>query len=109
RAAAICVGLFVLGTAAVVAGYLYLSREIPTFDSVKDYHPMVSTKVVAQDGSVIGQFYKERRTVVPMDKIPRVLVQAVISAEDKDFYKHPGFNPIALIRAGLVDAVSGRK
>src|SRR5438874_5065468 len=44
-----------------------------------------------------------------MDQIPRVLVQAVISAEDKDFYKHPGFNFFALARAALVDAVSGRK
>src|SRR5439155_1101736 len=41
--------------------------------------------------------------------VPRVLVQAVISAEDKDFYKHPGFNFFALARAALVDAVSGRK
>jgi penicillin-binding protein 1A len=93
----------------LVAGYLYLAREIPTFDSVKDYHPMVSTKVVAQDGTVVGQFYRERRTVVSMDKIPRVLVQAVISAEDKDFYKHPGFNPFSLVRAAIVDALSGQK
>src|SRR5216684_3944155 len=93
----------------LVAGYLYLAREIPTFDSVKDYHPMVSTKVVAQDGTVVGQFYRERRTVVSMDKIPRVLVQAVVSAEDKDFYKHPGFNPFSLVRAAIVDALSGQK
>src|SRR5437870_1688454 len=99
----------VLVLLGLVAGYLYLAREVPTFDSVKDYHPMASTKVVAQDGTVVGQFYRERRTVVPMDKIPRVLVQAVISAEDKDFYKHPGFNPFSLVRAAVIDALSGRK
>ncbi|TMB08055.1 MAG: hypothetical protein E6J64_03045, partial [Deltaproteobacteria bacterium] len=99
----------VLVLLGLVAGYLYLAREVPTFDSVKDYHPMASTKVVAQDGTVVGQFYRERRTVVPMDKIPRVLVQAVISAEDKDFYKHPGFNPFSLVRAAVVDALSGQK
>src|ERR1700674_1179697 len=44
-----------------------------------------------------------------MDQIPRVLVQAVISAEDKDFYKHAGVNPFALVRAAVVDALSGRK
>src|SRR5439155_5780510 len=74
----------VLVLLGLVAGYLYLAREVPTFDSVKDYHPMASTKVVAQDGTVVGQFYRERRTVVPMDKIPRVLVQAVISAEETE-------------------------
>src|SRR5438445_7060893 len=99
----------VLVLLGLVAGYLYLAREVPTFDTVKDYHPMASTKVVAQDGTVVGQFYRERRTVVPMDKIPRVLVQAVISAEDKDFYKHPGFNPFSLVRAAVVDALSGQK
>src|SRR5207248_8250087 len=99
----------VLVLLGLVAGYLYLAREVPTFDSVKDYHPMASTKVVAQDGTVVGQIYRERRTVVPMDKIPRVLVHALISAEDKDFYKHPGFNPFSLVRAAFVDAVSGQK
>src|SRR5260370_12508725 len=44
-----------------------------------------------------------------MEEMPRMLVQAVISAEDKDFYKHPGFNFIALARAAVVDALSGRK
>ena len=109
RAAWTCGAGAVLLLLALVAGYLYLAREIPTFDTVKDYHPMVSTKVVAQDGTLVGQFYRERRTVVSMDKIPRVLVQAVTSAEDKDFYKHPGFNPFSLARAAIVDALSGQK
>ncbi|HWE24690.1 MAG TPA: PBP1A family penicillin-binding protein, partial [Myxococcales bacterium] len=109
RAAWTCAALLLFGIAALVGGYLYLAREIPTFDTVKDYRPMLSTKVVAQDGTVVGQFYQERRTLVAMDKIPRVLVQAVISAEDKDFYKHPGFNPFSLARAAVVDALSGEK
>ncbi len=98
-----------IGTAAVIGGYLWLAREIPTFDSIRDYHPIVTSKVVTGDGTLVGKFYKERRTVVKMDQVPRVLVQAVISAEDKDFYKHPGFNLLALARAVVVDAVSGRK
>ena len=101
--------LIVLGLVALIGGYVYISREIPTFDSVRDYHPFAATKVVTADGSVVGQFHRERRTVVKMDQIPRVLVQAVISAEDKDFYKHPGFNFFALARAAVVDALSGRK
>ena len=109
RAAWTCAIAALLCLAALTGGYFYLAREIPTFDTVKDYRPLASTKVVAQDGTVIGQFYRERRTVVAMDKIPRILVQAVISAEDKDFYKHPGFNPFSLARAAIVDAVSGEK
>jgi len=109
RAAWTAGALAVAGILAMLAGYIYISREIPTFDSVRDYHPFVASKVVAADGSVVGQFYRERRTVVKMDQIPRVLVQAVISAEDKDFYKHPGFNFFALARAAVIDALSGRK
>src|SRR5262249_32553202 len=92
-----------------IGGYFYIAREIPSYESIRDYHPFVSSKVVAGDGTVLGQFYRERRTVVKMDQIPRVLIQAVTSAEDKDFYKHPGFNIIALARAVVVDAISGRK
>jgi penicillin-binding protein 1A len=103
------IALVVAGAALCIGAYIYISREIPTFDSIADYKPFVATKVVTSDGTVVGQFFKERRTVVKMDQIPRVLVQAVISAEDKDFYKHPGFNFIALARAAVVDAISGRK
>ncbi|TMA17751.1 MAG: penicillin-binding protein, partial [Deltaproteobacteria bacterium] len=99
----------VVATVALFAGYLYLAREVPTFDTVKDYRPLVSSHVIARDGTVVGEFFKERRTVVPMEKIPRVLLQAVISAEDKDFYQHPGVNPVALVRAAIVDTLSGRK
>src|SRR5581483_6883394 len=109
RASIAAAVLAVFAIAAIALGYIYISREIPTFDSVRDYHPFVASKVIAADGSVVGQFYRERRTVVKMDKIPRVLVQAVISAEDKDFYKHPGFNFFALLRAAAVDALSGKK
>src|SRR2546421_4331556 len=109
RAAWTAGALAVAGILAVLAGYIYISRETPTFDSVRDYHPFVASKVVAADGTLVGQFYRERRTVVKMDQIPRVLVQAVISAEDKDFYKHPGFNFFALARAAVIDALSGRK
>ena len=98
-----------LGLLTLVAGYFWISRQIPTFDSVRDYHPLVSTKVIAADGSTTGEFFRERRTVVKMDQVPRVLVQAVLAAEDKDFYKHHGFNPVALARALVVDLASGRK
>lgn len=109
RAAWTFAAFALLSVAGLVAGYLYLAREIPTFDSIRDYHPFAASKVVAADGSLVGQFYRERRTVVKMDRIPRVLVQAVTSAEDKDFYRHPGFNVLALARAVVVDAISGRK
>ena len=88
-------------------GYIYISREIPTFDSVNDYHPFVATKVVAADGSVIGQFYRERRTVVTMDKIPQLLVRGGDQRRGQGLLQAPGFNSLALVRAAIVDATHG--
>jgi len=62
-----------LGAVALFAGYLYLAREVPTFDTVKDYRPLLSSHVVARDGTVVGEFFKERRTVVPMDRFRRTI------------------------------------
>lgn len=109
RALVASVVLFVLGVGALVGGYLYVVREIPPFESMKDYKPFVATQVVAEDGTLLGQFFREKRTVVKIEEVPRVLVNAVISSEDKDFYKHAGVNPLALARAVVVDLLSGRK
>jgi penicillin-binding protein 1A len=108
---ALTAGLLLVGVALLAAalGTFLIAREIPAMESVRDYQPFVATKVVAQDGTAVGQFFREKRTVVKMDQIPQVLVQAVISAEDKDFYTHPGFNLLAMTRAVIVDALSGRK
>jgi penicillin-binding protein 1A len=108
---ALSAGLLLFGVVAAAAalGTFLIAREIPAMESVRDYQPFVATKVVAQDGTAVGQFFREKRTVVKMDQIPQVLVHAVISAEDKDFYTHPGFNLLAMTRAVIVDALSGRK
>ncbi|HXN56387.1 MAG TPA: transglycosylase domain-containing protein, partial [Myxococcales bacterium] len=108
---AVSAGLLLFGAVVVAAalGTFLIAREIPAMESVRDYQPFVATKVVAQDGTAVGQFFREKRTVVKMDQVPQVLVHAVISAEDKDFYTHPGFNLLAMTRAVIVDALSGRK
>ncbi|GAC1347299.1 MAG: PBP1A family penicillin-binding protein [Myxococcales bacterium] len=108
---AISAALLLVAASAIslVLAAVLIAREIPAMESVRDYQPFVATKVVTQDGAAVGNFFREKRTVVRMDQVPQVLVQAVISAEDKDFYKHPGFNLLAMVRAVVVDALSGRK
>ena len=71
-----------------VGTYIYISREIPTFDSIADYHPAVASKVSTSDGSVIGQFYRERDGGGDGQHL-RMLVQAVVSAEAR-IHEHPG-------------------
>ncbi|HET6440375.1 MAG TPA: PBP1A family penicillin-binding protein [Anaeromyxobacter sp.] len=74
------------------------TRELPAFDTLKDYQPLVSSHVFAADGSEVFQFFRERRTVVPFAEIPEVLKKAVLAAEDAKFYQHEGINYLAIAR-----------
>ncbi len=102
-------GLFLIGVVGLVAGYIWISRETPAMESIADYKPFMTSHVVTEDGTLVGEFFREKRTVVKMDQVPRILIQAVTAAEDKDFYKHPGVNFVAILRAMVVDVFSGRR
>jgi len=84
----------------LLAGGVILAwtRELPAFDTLKDYEPLVSTRVYALDGTEAFQFSRERRTVVPIEDIPDVLKKAVLAAEDARFYQHEGVNYLAIFR-----------
>jgi penicillin-binding protein 1A len=88
-----------LGSALLAAGVLFAwTRELPAFDGLKDYEPLVSTRVLGADGKEAFQFARERRSVVPIGEIPAVLKKAVLAAEDAHFYEHEGLNYLAIIR-----------
>jgi penicillin-binding protein 1A len=74
------------------------TRELPAFGGLKDYAPLVTTRVFGADGSEVFQFARERRTVVPLEQIPLVLRKAVLAAEDAHFYEHEGVNYLAIAR-----------
>ncbi|HET7825814.1 MAG TPA: PBP1A family penicillin-binding protein [Anaeromyxobacter sp.] len=77
------------------------SRELPAFDTLKDYEPLVSTRVFGVNGQEVFVFARERRTVVPLEEIPLVLRQAVLAAEDAHFYEHEGVNYLAIARCAV--------
>jgi penicillin-binding protein 1A len=97
--------LLVVG--AAIGGYLYYSRDLPRITSLRDYHPATVTTVYADDDTKIGEFYKERRLVVPLEKIPEQLKQAFISAEDARFYKHRGVDLVSIVRAFFKNLEAG--
>lgn len=90
-----------LALAGVAGLFLYYTRgeSLPTIDRVSDYHPKVVTRVLANDGQLIGEIYEELRTVVPRERIPRLVMNAFIAAEDAQFFEHPGVNLAAFARA----------
>jgi penicillin-binding protein 1A len=106
--------LSILGTASVgVAGgviYWYFSATLPRIITVEDYKPLTVTRVVSgtgKDERLMGEFYKERRYLVPYEKMPVQLVQAFISAEDDKFFEHQGINPASILRATIVNFKAG--
>ncbi len=95
----VCVlsGLAGIGIAGAV--YQHYAKTVPVFESLEDYRPLVGTKIYSADDQLIGEFAHQRRVVVPIERIPRMLSQAFISAEDKRFYRHGGIDFIGVTQA----------
>jgi penicillin-binding protein 1A len=91
--------VFVLGIAVVSAVVWQFSKELPDSTQLKDYEPMVMTRVHAGDGSLIAEYARERRLYLPIQAIPKLVINAYLAAEDKNFYKHFGLDPEGLARA----------
>ena len=91
---------------AVLAGaaYVYsLSRGLPDVDQLKTYQPPVTTRVYASNGDLLGEYARERRFFVPVAFVPKLVIQAFTSAEDKNFYSHRGVDPSGIMRAAVKD------
>jgi penicillin-binding protein 1A len=83
------------------------TRELPAFDTLRDYRPLVSTRVLGAGGQEVFSFARERRTVVPLQEIPVVLQKAVLAAEDARFYQHEGVNYLAILRCAAKGLLAG--
>ncbi|MBF0424894.1 MAG: PBP1A family penicillin-binding protein [Magnetococcales bacterium] len=88
--------------------YKHYSRDLPTLNSLADYHPSLVTRVYARDYQLLGEFYLERRQFVPTGEVPQQLIQAFLAIEDSRFYLHPGVDPVGFLRAMLANLKSGR-
>ena len=82
-------------------------RDLPSHESLAQYTPPTISRIYSQEGQVIDEFAQERRLFTPADQIPDMVKQAFISAEDKNFYQHQGYD-LRGIGAAAVDAVKSR-
>ncbi|MBF0153507.1 MAG: PBP1A family penicillin-binding protein [Magnetococcales bacterium] len=88
--------------------YKRFSRDLPTLNSLADYHPSLVTRVYARDYQLLGEFFLERRQFVPSGEVPPMLIQAFLAIEDSRFYLHPGVDPVGFARAIVANLKSGR-
>ncbi len=102
-----CFGAAV-GVLGAVCVFAYYGRDLPTVATLKHYAPPQISRVLDRKGHVIAESFTERRTVVPMSRIPRVLVLSVLAAEDADFYQHMGLDYAGIARALVYDTLRGR-
>ncbi|HKU65703.1 MAG TPA: penicillin-binding protein 1A [Rhizomicrobium sp.] len=80
-----------------------LTRDLPSVETLQDYAPPITTRVYAGNGTVLGEFAHQRRIFVPATFIPKRVKQAFISAEDRNFYNHPGVDPSGILRVAIKD------
>jgi penicillin-binding protein 1A len=98
-----------LGLGAIVAGYAYYSRDLPSVDALRNYQPPQVTKVTCGDGSLCAEFAHERRTLVRVEDLPPHVRNAFLAAEDADFYKHEGIDPFGIARAAIKNLIPGSR
>ncbi len=86
---------------AFVLTYAYFARGLPSVPTLAEYRPPVVTEVLSADGQVAGEFFVERRKVVPYRRIPPRLVQAFVASEDQHFFDHRGVDWLGTLRAAV--------
>src|ERR1700722_336809 len=99
-------GLAALAALGVIAGLFSIytvTRDLPSVEALKNYTPPVTTRVYAGNGTVLGEYARERRIFVRASFIPKLVTEAFTSAEDRNFYNHPGIDPSGIVRAAVKD------
>ena len=89
-------------TIFMIFGVLWaFSNNIPDYKFLKNYKPPVSSKMYSGDGDLVADFSKEKRIFIPFDAIPKKVINAFLSAEDKNFFSHPGVDAKGVLRATI--------
>ncbi len=98
-----------IGIGALIGLFLAYQSDLPQVSSLEDYEPNIITRVLAADGSLLGEFSIERRVVVRFEDIPPALRNAIVGVEDADFWTHLGINPWRISGALLANLREGRR
>lgn len=101
------VALALLAAAGVALYVSSVTRDLPDYEVLAKYEPPVTTRVHASDGSLMAEFARERRLYLPIQAVPDRVKAAFLSAEDKNFYNHPGIDPVGLVRAAVNNLQGG--
>ena len=99
------ISLILLSSVLIIGILWTYSNDLPDYKFLKNYKPPVSSKVYSGDGDLVADFSKEKRIFVPFNSIPKNVINAFLSAEDKNFFIHPGVDAKGVLRA-IVNNIS---
>ena len=94
--------IFVVGVAAAAGLLWHYSKSLPDYSQLQDYEPAVMTRVHAADGSLLAEYARERRLYLPIQAVPKLVINAFVAAEDKNFYEHGGIDFSGIARAAVL-------
>src|SRR3990170_2257097 len=96
--------VFLVGVAAAAGLIWHYSKDLPDYSQLQDYEPPVMTRVHATDGSLVAEYARERRLYLPIQAVPKMVINAFLAAEDKNFYEHGGIDFMGMARAAVLYA-----
>ncbi len=79
----------------------YFSSGLPDYKKLSNYQPPISSRVYSEDGKLIAEYALQKRLFVPYDSIPKIVINSFLSAEDKNFFQHPGVDAKGIVRATI--------
>lgn len=107
KAAAVTAGLAAAGVLLAGFAAVVSLRQLPSVDALRDYRPQVPLRVFTRDDVQIGEFGTEHREFIPIDRMPKRMSDALLAAEDDQFYSHVGVDVPGLVRAALANIGEG--
>ena len=91
--------IFTLGLAFVFSTLWYFSSDLPDYKILSNYKPPISSRVHSGEGQLIAEYALQKRLFIPFDSIPKKVIYSFLSAEDKNFFSHPGVDAKSITRA----------
>ena len=95
------IGIFILGLLFMLSTFWYFSSDLPDYKILANYKPPVSSRVHSGEGQLIAEYALQKRLFIPYSSIPEKVIYSFLSAEDKNFFSHPGVDAKSITRAIL--------
>jgi len=99
KSAKLIIGIFAIGLFFVFSTLWYFSSDLPDYKILANYKPPISSRVHSGEGNLIAEYALQKRLFIPYDSVPKKVVYSFLSAEDKNFFSHPGIDAKSITRA----------